>query len=386
MSYKIPLSVPSLNGNEWEYVKECLDSNWVSSAGAYVDLFEQNIAKYTGSKFAVACMNGTAALQVSLRLAGVKPDHEVIVSTLTFIASVNAIAYNNAKPVFMDTDKYFNINVEKTIEFIKNETIYKSGFSYNKKTNKLISAIIPVHVWGNACYLDELVRLCGERNIAIVEDAAESLGTFYNEGNYKGKHTGTIGKLGCLSFNGNKIITTGGGGMILTDDESIAIKARYLTTQAKDDPVRYVHDKIGYNFRLTNIQAAIGVAQLEQLPSILKRKEEIYNFYKTSMFDIDGLSIAQVPDYSINNHWMNILQVNSDAYGENIEHLIKRLEKNNVQTRPVWKLNHEQMPYNKCHSFKIDNAKNIVKNSLCLPSSSNLTNKNIKTVIAQLNA
>ena len=262
MSNYIPLSVPSIKGNEWEYVKECLDTEWVSSAGKYVDLFEQKIAEYTGSKYAIACMNGTAAIQVSLRLAGVEPGDEVIVPTLTFIAPVNAIAYNGASPIFMDADKYYNIDAEKTIEFIKNETVFKNGFTYNKKTNNKITAIIPVHVWGNACWLDELIELCNKQNIAIVEDACESLGTFYNAGKYKGKHTGTFGKLGCLSFNGNKIITAGGGGMILTDDESLSEKAKYLSTQAKDDPVRYVHDEIGYNFRLTNIQAALGVAQL----------------------------------------------------------------------------------------------------------------------------
>jgi dTDP-4-amino-4,6-dideoxygalactose transaminase len=238
MSNYIPLSIPSLNGNEWQYVKECLDTEWVSSSGKYVDLFEKVVADFTGSKYAIACVNGTSALQVSLRLTGVQPDDEVIVPTLTFIASVNAITYNGASPVFMDADKYYNLDSEKTIEFIKNETVFKDGLTYNKISNKRISAIVPVHVWGNACWLDELISICKKRNISIIEDASESLGTVYNAGRYSGKHTGTVGKLGCLSFNGNKIITTGGGGMILTDDEELADKARYLTTQAKDDPVR----------------------------------------------------------------------------------------------------------------------------------------------------
>jgi len=246
--YNIPLSVPSLNGNELQYVKECIDKEWVSSAGKYVDLFEQKIAEYTGAKYAVACVNGTAAIQVSLRLAGVNPGDEIIVPSLTFIASINAVAYNNATPIFMDADEYYNIDVEKTIEFIENETVFKNGCTYNKSTDKKISAILPVHVWGNACLFDELVSLCKKSNIAIVEDACESLGTFYNDGKFSGKHPGTIGKLGSLSFNGNKIITTGGGGMILTDDKELAERAKYLTTQAKDNPIRYVHDEIGYNF------------------------------------------------------------------------------------------------------------------------------------------
>ena len=385
MSKYIPLSVPSLNGNEMQYVKECIDTEWVSSAGKYVDLFEQKITEFTGSKHAVACVNGTAAIQISLRLAGVTPGDEVIVPTLTFIASVNAITYCNAIPVFMDADKYYNIDPEKTIEFIKNETIFKNGFTYNKKTNNKITAIIPVHVWGNACWLDELIELCNKQNISIVEDACESLGTFYNNGKYKGKHTGTIGKLGCLSFNGNKIITTGGGGMILTDDESLAEKAKYLTTQAKDDPIRYIHDEIGYNFRLTNIQAALGVAQLEQLPEILKRKKEIYDFYQSTIENIDGFSLSNPPDYADNNHWLNLLQIDSNNYGEGRESLMNRLEKNGIQTRPAWKLNHEQKPYKNCQHYKIENAKKLVEKSLCLPSSSNLTNENLNKIVSVLN-
>ena len=383
--YKIPLSVPSIKGKEWEYVKECIDTEWVSSAGKYVDLFEKNIAAYTGSKYAIACVNGTAAIQVSLRLAGVGAGDEVIVSTLTFIASVNAITYNNATPIFMDADKYYNIDAEKTIEFIKNETVFKNGITYNKKTNNKIAAIIPVHVWGNACWLDELVELCNKQNIAIVEDAAESLGTFYNAGKYKGKHAGTIGKLGCLSFNGNKIITTGGGGMILTDVKTLEEKAKYLSTQAKDDPIRYIHDEVGYNFRLTNIQAALGVAQLEQLPAILKRKKEIYDFYQSKIENIEGLSLSKVPDYADNNHWLNLLKIDSKVYNQDREVLMKRLEGNGIQTRPVWKLNHEQKPYKDYQHFKVEKAKELVKNSLCLPSSANLSNENLNKIVSVLN-
>ena len=238
MAKYIPLSVPSLQGKEWQYVKECLDTEWVSSAGKYVGLFESKIAEFTGARYAVACVNGTAALQVALKLARVLPGDEVIVPTLTFIAPVNAVSYNGASPLFMDADEYYNIDAEKTIEFINNKTVFKDGFTINKTTKKRITAIVPVHVWGNACWLEDLLPLCEERNITIVEDACESLGTFYEDGDVKRKHTGTIGQLGCLSFNGNKIITTGGGGMILTDDADLADKARYLTTQAKDDPIR----------------------------------------------------------------------------------------------------------------------------------------------------
>jgi len=383
--FDIPLSVPSFKDNEWKYVKECIEAGWVSSAGKYVELFEKKIAEYTGVKFAVACVNGTSALQVSLRLAGVAPGDEVIVPTLTFIAPVNVISYNGALPVFMDCDEYYNIDAEKTAEFIKNETEFKDGFTFNKKTNNKISAILPVHVWGNATWLDELIQLCAERNITIVEDAAESMGTRYINGEHSGKHTGTIGLLGCLSFNGNKIITTGGGGMILTDDEELAEKARYLTTQAKDDSVHYIHHEIGYNFRLTNIQAALGVAQLEQLPEFLKRKREIYQKYVESMGNIEHLEMAPLPDYSDNNHWMNLVQIDSEHYSEDRETLMQRLENNGIQTRPVWTLNHLQVPYRNCQTYRIKKAEELVYNSLCLPSSTNLTENNLNQVIAQLN-
>ncbi len=379
--YKIPLSVPSISGKEWEYVKECLDTEWVSSAGKYVDLFEKKIAEYTGANYAIACVNGTSALQVSLRLAGVQPGHEVIISTLTFIAPVNAIVYNGASPLFMDVDKYYNIDAEKTIEFIRQETVFRDGFTYNKVTNNKISAIVPVHVWGNAVWQDELVPLCEERNIVIVEDASESLGTVYTAGEFEGRSAGTIGKLGCLSFNGNKIITAGGGGMILTDNEQLANKARYLTTQAKDDPVRYIHHEIGYNFRLTNIQAALGVAQLEQLPLFLKCKRKIFEQYQSGLKNIDGLGLAEVSNYANNNHWMNLLQVDSEAYGEDWESLMQRLKEKGVQTRPVWLLNHLQRPYQKCQNYGYESAEKLFNKSLCLPSSINLTNDQINNMI-----
>jgi aminotransferase in exopolysaccharide biosynthesis len=377
----IPLSVPNISGNEWQYVKECLDTEWLSSAGKYVDLFEQNIAEYTGAKYAVACVNGTSALQVSLRLAGVQTGDEVIIPTLTFIAPVNAVAYNGANPVFMDVDEHYNLNIEKTIEFIRTETVFKAGNTYNKKSDKLISAIVPVHMWGNGVWLDELVPLCLERNIIIVEDACESLGSIYFEGVYKGCHTGSIGNLGCLSFNGNKIITTGGGGMILTDDEELANKARYLTTQAKDDPVRYIHHEIGYNFRLTNIQAALGVAQLEQLPKFLKHKRDIFHQYQTALNDVDGMTIANVPDYADNNHWMNLIQINSEVYGEDRETLMQRLGQNGIETRPVWALNHLQRSYRDCQNYMIDKATELVEKSLCLPSSTNMTDRDIEKLL-----
>jgi len=380
----IPLATPTLKGNELKYVKECIDTEWISSAGKFVETFEHKIAKYTGSSFAVACVNGTSALQVSLRLAGVDYGDEVIVPTLTFIAPVNAIRYNGAAPIFMDTDNYYNIDAEKTIDFIKKQTNFKNGFTYNKLTNKKISAIIPVHVWGNAVDLEELSLLCSERKIAIVEDSSESLGTVYTRGSLAGRHAGTIGSLGCLSFNGNKIITAGGGGAILTNNYKVARKAKYLTTQAKDDPVYYIHNEIGYNFRLTNIQAAIGVAQLEKLDEILTCKKKINSKYDKLISEIEGLSLAPVPDYSNNNHWLNLLQIEKNSYGLNRDDLMLKLEKNNIQTRPVWGLNHFQKPFAHFQNYKIENAQKLLKKSLCIPSSVNLNDDDINYIKKRL--
>ena len=381
----IPLSAPNLNGNEWKYIKECLDTNWVSSAGKYVELFEKRICDFTGSKYAVACVNGTSAIHISLRLAGVQKGDEVIVPSLTFIAPVNAVSYNGADPIFMDSDGFYNIDVRKTVDFIKNETVFKNGFTYNKKTKNRISAVLPVHVWGNAVWLDELIILCEQKNISVVEDASESLGTFYTSGKYKGKHTGTIGRLGCLSFNGNKIITAGGGGMILTDDPDLAQDAKYFTTQAKDDPIKYVHNNIGFNYRLTNIQAALGVAQLELLKTKLNKKREIHNYYKNMIKKIPGLKIASTPLYSSNNYWLNILQINTLIHKYSMSELLQKCNKNKIETRPVWMLNHEQKPYKNFQTYKINKANDLVKKSICLPSSPDLTTEILDRIINILN-
>ena len=384
----INLHAPSIGRKEWIYIKKCIDTKWVSSSGKYVDIFENKIAKYTGSKYAIACVNGTSALQVSIRLAGVLPGDEVIVPSLSFIAPVNAINYNGAKPVFMDADNFFNIDIEKTIKFIKTETKFSYNkvksinkkITFNKKTGNVIRAIVVVHNFGNAVKLDELVDLCRDHNIVLIEDAAESIGTFYKSGKFKGKHTGTIGKLGCLSFNGNKIITTGSGGIILTSDKKIAKQAKYLTTQAKNDPIYYIHNEVGYNFRLNNIQAALGLAQLERLPYFLKKKKKIREYYLKRINNIKGLSIALVPDYAKNNHWLNILHIYDKVYPRNRDTLIKLFKKNNIQTRPIWYPNHLQKPYKNCYRYKIKSVNRLINKSLCLPSGCDLTLKQINTI------
>jgi perosamine synthetase len=380
----IPLSQPVIRGKEWEYIKDCLDTEWVSTAGSYVNKFEKEICSYTGSKYAVACSSGTAALHIALKICGIGNGDEVIAPCLTFIAPINAIAYNNSNPVFMDADRYFNIDIDKTIDFINKNTIFKNGNTYNKDTNNKISGILPVHVWGNAAGLNHLVALCRKRNILIIEDASESLGTRYKKEVLNGKHTGTIGKVGCFSFNGNKIITAGSGGMIVTDDYDLAQNAIYLTTQAKDDPLHYIHNDIGYNYRMSNLQAALGLAQLEQIRFYLKEKNTIHKKYLTLLEKIEGLSINPGPKYATNNYWLNLLNINKDIYGKNNLEIMKVLRKSNIETRPVWSLNHKQKPYKNYQSYMIDNAPDLISNSLCLPSSSNLNTNQIDFIVSKL--
>lgn len=380
----IPLSIPQIRGRECCYVKECLDKGWVSSVGSYVDEFEKKICEVTGAGYATACINGTAALHTALLVIGGQPGDEVIAPTVTFIAPVNAVSYIGARPVFMDCDEYYNIDVAKTFEFIKEETVFKDGATYNKKTGCRVIAVIGVHVFGNAVDIEPLLAICKERNIQIIEDAAESLGTYYSTGVLDGMHTGTVGDIGCYSFNGNKIITTGGGGMIVTNNPDYARRAGYLTTQAKDDAVRYVHNEVGYNYRMTNIQAAIGVAQLEQLAEFVANKVANYNTYKEAIDTIVGLSLAEVPPYANNNLWMYPLQIDSKEYGKDKDQLRGWLEENGIETRPLWCLNHLQKPYRNCQSYKIERAFELLDKTLFVPCSVNLTSSEINSVIENL--
>ena len=380
----IPLSTPNIFGNEKKYILDCLESGWISTSGSYIKDFENKVSEYVGSKFAVGCTNGTSAIQIALKLLDVKNDDEVIVPSLTFIAPVNAIMYNNARPIFMDSDKYYNLDIEKTIDFIKNHTFFKDGHTYNLVTKKRIPVLMPVHVWGNAVWLDDLYEICKERNIKILEDASESLGTRYKEGKFKGHHTGTVGSIGVISFNANKIITSGGGGMIITNSQEFAEKANYLTTQAKDDPIRYIHNEVGYNYRLTNIHAAFGLAQLENINEVLISKKNTHNLYLKKINLINGLSIVPAPKHSDSNYWLNILKINPEIYKLSRDELMSLLEKNGIQTRPVWYLNHLQKKFMAFQSFEIDQAILLLKNSLCIPSSSHLKSKDLEKVIEVL--
>ncbi len=387
MSKKIiPLSIPVIGGNELKYVKDCLDSGWISSVGSYVNRFEEDICRRTGAKHAIACVNGTAALHTALLLAGVKAHDEVIVPTITFIASVNAVSYVNASPVFMDCDDFYNIDPVKTKEFIETRTVMRGGFSYNRKTKKRVAALMVVHVFGNAADIEGLRKLCRARNIRLIEDAAESLGTYYRKNSLAGRHTGTVGDVGCFSFNGNKIISTGGGGMIVTDNAALARRARYLTTQAKDDALRYIHGEVGFNYRLNNIQAAVGVAQMELLPKYLQIKQQNFDLYRARIDLIQGLKLVRPPSYAQNNHWFYCLQIDKKVYGLTADQVMSRLIKNGIEVRPIWDLNHLQKPYRGFEAYKIKKAYDMLEKTVNIPCSVSLTREEIFKITELLNA
>lgn len=380
----IPLSVPNLNGRELEYIKKCIDTNWVSSSGSFVKKFEDAICSYLKFKYAVACVNGTAGLQIALKLSGVERNDEVIVPTLTFIAPVNAIKYLGTEPVFMDCDDYMNIDPVKLREFcVKECRITEAGLK-NKSTGRIIKAVIPVHIFGNPCDMQEIMRIAKEYRLKVIEDATESLGSYYTAGIHKDKFTGTIGDIGVLSFNGNKIITTGGGGMIVTNSRLLAEKARYLTDQAKDDPVRYIHREIGYNFRLTNLQAALGLAQLEQLKKFIKIKKNNYEFYRKLLNSVKGITMLGIPRGTSPNYWFYSLLVEKKEYGMDREKLMNCLTKKNIQSRPIWYLNHLQRPYRMNQAYKIEKALWFWKRVLNLPCSTSLQEKQINHIASAI--
>ena len=365
----IPLCVPEIRGNEWNYVKECLDTNWVSSVGAFVDRFERELAAYAGTKYAVATCNGTAALHVALLMAGVQPDDEVLVSTLTFIAPANAVRYVGAWPVFMDAEAgYWQMDPGKVVDFLEKECRWRNGALYNRTTGRRVKAVLPVHILGHPVDMDPILEVARKYNLATIEDATESLGA-----KYKGRMVGHTGDIACFSFNGNKIITTGGGGMIVTDNEAWARRARYLTTQAKDDPVEYIHNEIGYNYRLTNIQAAIGCAQMEQLDEYIAAKRRIAATYTEALSDLPGITPMPEAAWAFSIFWMYSVLVDEAKYGTDSRALMHRLSKAGIEARPLWEPLHCSSAHNDCRSYEIETAERIQKQALSLPSSVSLS-------------
>lgn len=380
----IPLSVPHIAGNEWDYVKECLDTGWVSSAGRFVDRFESKMAESVSVGHAVACVSGTAALHVALLCVGVSSGDEVIVPTLTFIAPVNTILYVGAHPVFMDCDKHLNIDVGKVQDFCTKECDFRNGVLINKTSGRSIRAILPVHVFGHPVDMEPLLGIAERYHLKVIEDATESLGSRYVRGRDKGRHTGTVGHVGCFSFNGNKIITTGGGGMIVTDNEQIARRAKYLTTQAKDDAERFVHDEVGFNYRLTNVQAAIGCAQLERLDEYVGIKRKHFEIYRRLLENVPGLSLVTEPAFGRSNYWHYTLVVDERCYGCGAENLRGRLKENGIETRMVWELSHRQKPYRGFQAYRIEEAIRCQAACLNLPCSVSLEESTIERVCDEI--
>jgi aminotransferase in exopolysaccharide biosynthesis len=360
----IPLHAPVFNGNEKKYLIECIDTTFVSSVGKFVDRFEEEIAQFTGANKAVSCVNGTNALHLALKLVGVENDTEVITQPLTFIATANAISYCGATPIFLDVDMdTMGLSPSSLRKWLEEHTVRTTqhGQSINRLTGKRVTACVPMHTFGHPCRIDEIVEVCNEFNIPVVEDAAESLGSYY-----KGKHTGIFGRVGVLSFNGNKVLTTGGGGMLLFSDENLAAKAKHLTTQAKvPHPWEFTHDSIGYNYRMPNINAALGLAQLEQLPLFLKSKREIAEVYRVFFSKLDMKFVTE-PNNSRANYWLNAIMFESN---NDRNAFLKYSNENGVMTRPVWTLMNELDMFRSCETDHLNNATTISKRLVNLPSS-----------------
>jgi len=365
----VPLIVPEICGNEWKYVKECLDTNWVSSVGSYVDQFEKMTAERAGTKFAVATVNGTAALHIALLLAGVEADDEVLVSTLTFIAPANAIRYVGAWPVFIDAEpRYLQIDPAGVVDFLEKDCQWDGQILRNRRTDRRVKAILPVHILGHPVDLDPILEVAAKYSLPVIEDATEGLGA-----RYRGKSLGSFGDAGCFSFNGNKIITTGGGGMLVTNNAGWAARARYLTTQAKDDPIEYVHNAVGYNYRLTNMLAAMGCAQMEQLDTFIEAKRQIAKRYQESMTALAGVHLPEEADWAFSSFWMYTVLIDESVSPLDSRKLIQELADQKIQTRPLWQPIHRSRAHSNTASPPSPNADMLYRRAVSLPCSVGLT-------------
>lgn len=358
----VPLHEPKFIGNEKKYLFECVDSTFVSYVGKFVEQFEESIKQFTGSKYAIATVNGTSALHMTLILAGVRTGDEVLAPALTFVGSINPINYLGAKPLFVDCDREtLGICPLKLEEFLERETISNDGVRINKKSGKKISACIAVHVFGHPTKIDQIKKICEKYNVELVEDAAESLGS-----RYKNKHTGTFAKVGILSFNGNKIVTTGGGGMIITDDEKLAMMARHITTTAKlSHKWEYVHDEIGYNYRMPNVNATLGFAQMENVDKFLENKRELAILYRDFFSNLDIQYITE-PINCFANYWLNAVVLRNR---EERDSFLEYTNSNGIMTRPVWCLMNKLNMFKNCQKTDLSNAEWLEDRVVNIPSS-----------------
>jgi len=376
----IPLCVPEIRGNEWRYVKECLDTGWVSSVGPFVEQLENTVASYVGAEYGVAMSTGTAALHIALLAAGVRPDDEVLVSDLTFIAPANAIRYANAWPVLIDSERStWQMDPTRVSDFLEKQCDWTGGKLINRSTSRRVSAILPVHILGHPVDLDPILEVAGKYELPVVEDATESLGSEYH-----GRKVGSLGHIGCFSFNGNKIITTGGGGMIVTNDTALATKAKYLSTQAKDDPVEYVHKEIGYNYRLSNVQAAMGCAQMELLSEFIEIKRGIASAYLNGFAGVPGVKMMPEATWARSIFWLNTVLIDESEYREDSRSLMRRLSRRGIQARPLWEPLHRSQALAGVQSVGGEVADEINRHALSLPSSVGLTPEQLQEVISAI--
>lgn len=376
----IPLCVPEIRGREWEYVKQCLDTGWVSSVGSFVDRFERQVAERIGAAHAVATVNGTAALHVALQVVGVRAGDEVLVSDLTFIAPANAVRYAGAWPVFIDAEPgYWQMDLQKASDFLARECVRRDGALRNRSTGRPVRAILPVHALGHPCDVDAVVELARRYGLAVIEDAAEGLGA-----RYKGRPVGRPADVACFSFNGNKIVTCGGGGMIVTDNAEWAAKARYLTTQAKDDPVEYVHGEIGYNHRLTNLQAAVGVAQMEVLDDYVAAKRRIAREYGARLAGVPGLTPMPEAPWAFGTSWMYTVLVDEARFGMDSRSLLRRLHEARIQARPLWQPMHRSPAHAGAPTTECGVSDRLSAQALSLPCSVGLTDPQLSAVVESI--
>jgi len=361
----LPLHQPRFMGNEWQYLKNCLDSGWVSSVGEYVSQFEEKLAQYTGAQYAIAVVNGTAALHTCLNLIGVQPNDEVLCPALTFVATANAINYCHAIPHFVDASfTTLGIDTAKLVEYLDKNSVVNNKTCFNSNTGRPIRALIAMHTYGHPVEIDRLQEICASFCITLVEDAAESLGSQYNN-----QHTGTFGTVSALSFNGNKIMTSGGGGAILTNDKHLALRAKHITTTAKTaHPWELNHDELGYNYRLPNINAALGLAQLEQLDGFVQCKRQLAIHYQQAFQNMPGVTVFNEPPNAYSNYWLNILLLDADLATKR-DRLLGALHDNHILSRPAWQLMHRLPMYCECPCMTLKNAEQLYQRIICLPSS-----------------
>ncbi len=380
MSKFIPLSIPNFEGNEKRYVNEVIDAGWVSTGGAYITKLEQAMAKFLRVENVAACQSGTSALHLSMVEAGIKPGDVVLVPPVTFIAAVNPVKYQFATPVFIDCDDSFCMDPIKLKEFCETQCVFENGVL--RYEGKLVKALVVVHVFGNMADMVAIMDTATKYNIIVIEDATEALGTRYTEGKYIGRYAGTIGNFGCYSFNGNKIITTGGGGAITAKDPKSVDHLRFLSTQAKTDPHYYIHDEIGYNYRMTNLQAALGVAQMEELPEFICRKQRNYDLYKELFKDFELAKLMPFREGISSNKWFYSLNIDRNRITASMREIITALYDKGIETRAIWGLINEQKPYEGEVTYKLEKAPYYAARILNIPSSTQITEEEIKYVAA----